>query len=189
MLFLTVVALALMTLRPAGGRFSVLAELPLRRWELVLAALLVQILVISVLVDPPHLLAATLHLLSYALAGGFLWANRSLRGLPVAAAGGGLNVLAIAANGGVMPATESALRSAGLSLGGDHFVNSAAVDEPRLALLGDVFFVPASVGPLANVFSIGDVVLAAGVLLVVHAGAACPWTSWSPRRLRPAVGA
>lgn len=189
MLFLAVVALALVTLRPAGGRFSALAELPLRRWQLVLAALAVQILVISVLVDPPHLLAATLHLLSYALAGGFLWANRALPGLPVAAAGGGLNVLAIAANDGVMPASASALRLAGLDDGGDHFVNSGVVDEPRLAWLGDVFAVPESVGLLANVFSVGDVVLAVGAVLVVHAGAGCPWTSWSPSRRPGAVRA
>lgn len=191
MLFLAVVGLALLTVRLAGGRFSVLSELPLRAWGLVVAALAVQVLTLSVLVGLPHGVAAALHLLSYALAGGFLWANRGLRGLPLAAAGGALNGLAIAVNGGVMPASASALRTAGLSDAptgpGEHFVNSATVGQPRLALLGDVFAVPEAVGPLANVFSVGDVVLALGAVLVVHAGAGCGWACRSPLAAAPSV--
>ena len=176
MLFLAVLVAALLAVRLAGGRFEQLATLSLRGWELVVAALLVQILTISVLVDPPHLLATSLHLLSYVLAGAFLWRNRAVPGLLVAAGGGALNLLAIAANGGVMPASAQALRSAGLATDGPHFVNSTVVADPQLAFLGDVFAVPAAAGQLANVFSVGDLVLAFGAVYVVHAAAGCRWT-------------
>lgn len=176
MLFLAVLAVGLITLPLAGGRFSALAELSLRRGWLLLAALLVQILTISVLTNPHPRLAGGLHLLSYALAGAFLWSNRHLTGLPLAAAGGALNALAIAANEGVMPATATALRTAGISQDGDHFANSTVLAHPDLALLGDVFAVPAAAGPLANVFSVGDLVLALGTVWLMHAAADCRWT-------------
>jgi hypothetical protein len=47
------------------------------------------------------------------------------------------------------------------------FANSQVLDNPRLLPLGDVFAVPTG-WPLANVFSIGDVLLVAGAALVLH---------------------
>ena len=177
MLFLAIVALSLLTVRLAGGTFTALSQLPLRGTWLVVAALLTQILTISVLVHPPHWLAACLHVVSYLLAAAFLWQNRHLRGLPVAALGGGLNLLAILANAGRMPASPDALRSAGIVASEDHFANSTAVPDPELPWLGDVFAVPEVVGPLANVFSIGDVILVLGAVWLVHAGAGCGWAT------------
>lgn len=185
MIFLVVLAVGLLTVPLTGGRFSAVAELPLRRSWVLAAALLLQILTISVLTNPPHQLAAGLHLLSYALAGAFLWANRRLTGLPLAAAGGALNALAIAANSGTMPATATALRAAGITQDGDHFANSTTVAHPHLALLGDIFAVPAAAGPLANVFSIGDLILTAGVLWLIHAAAHCPRTTPRPAPALP----
>lgn len=175
MLFLVVLAVGLLTVRPLGGRFTTLASLHMRGAWLVALALLVQVLAISVLVRPPHLLAATLHVSSYCFAAAFLWINRRVRGLPLAAAGGALNLLAIGANGGTMPATASALQAAGIRGDGVHFSNSDAVAHPRLGFLGDVFAVPASLGPLANVFSLGDVALALGAVWLLHAAAGCTW--------------
>lgn len=183
MLFLLVLAVALLTVRAAGGSFQVLAGLSLRSPWLVVVALLLQVLTISVLVSPPHLLAAGLHLLSYGLAGAFLWRNRSLGGLPLAALGGGLNLLAIAANGGTMPASLAARHLAGIVDDPTHFANSAALAAPRLLPLGDVFAVPRAAGPLANVFSPGDLLLAAGAVWLLHAAAGCAWAL--PRRSRP----
>lgn len=175
MLFLAVLAAGLLTVRPCGGRFAVLADLHLRAPWLLVAALVVQIVTISVLIEPPHVVAAALHLFSYGLAAAFLWVNRHLRGLPVTALGGALNLLVIAANGGIMPASAAALRTAGISPETEHFANSAVVGHPRLALLGDVLAVPESVGLIANVFSVGDVVLAAGAIWLLHSAAGCPW--------------
>lgn len=73
-----------------------------------------------------------------------------------------LNLLAIVANAGVMPATAGALATAGVPSGGGVIANSASVADPRLRFLGDVFAIPSSV-PLANVFSVGDVLIALGV--------------------------
>jgi hypothetical protein len=39
---------------------------------------------------------------------------------------------------------------------------------PRLSFLGDIFAVPREL-PFANVFSIGDVLIAAGAIVVIHA--------------------
>jgi Family of unknown function (DUF5317) len=43
------------------------------------------------------------------------------------------------------------------------FQNSTVLVQPRLAFLGDVFFIPAS-WPLSNVFSVGDVLIALGIV-------------------------
>jgi hypothetical protein len=47
------------------------------------------------------------------------------------------------------------------------FQNSTALADPRLAFLGDVFSLPAS-WPLSNVFSVGDVLIALGVVWALH---------------------
>ncbi len=180
MLLLAVLAVALLTVRPAGGRFETLAGIPLRGAALVVLALALQVLTISVLRDPPQLLAGSLHVGSYALAAAFLWVNRRLPGLLLLSSGGALNLVAILANAGTMPARPGALRLAGIVRDGDHFANSGALTHPHLALLGDVFAVPRSAGLLANVFSVGDVLLALGAVWLVHAAAGCRWTAARP---------
>ena len=101
--------------------------------------------------------------------------NIALAGLPIAAAGSLANLAAIVANGGAMPADPGALRLAGFDGPGDH-TNSVVLAEPALRLLTDIFAIPAGV-PLANVFSIGDVLIAIGVA----------WTIAAAMRTRPAV--
>jgi uncharacterized protein DUF5317 len=104
---------------------------------------------------------------SYGLAVAFLVANRQIPWLWVVGLGGLANLVAIAANGGVMPADPGAMARAGMVVHAHEFANSTAVAHPRLAWLGDYFAVPASI-PLANVFSVGDVVLVIGAALVLH---------------------
>jgi hypothetical protein len=83
------------------------------------------------------------------------------------AVGGALNFVAIAANGGVMPADPHALAAAGLPLDPGEFTNSGAVAHPHVQFLGDVFWVPSSF-PVTNVFSVGDVLILVGALLALH---------------------
>src|SRR6266511_1118162 len=78
-----------------------------------------------------------------------------------------LNLNAMNANGGVMPASAAALDKAGLPLQRDTYANSALVRDPRLGFLGDVFAIPEPV-PLHNVFSVGDVTIGVGVIIAVH---------------------
>lgn len=171
-------ALSLVSVALARGRITALAELELRRPSLVLAALGVQVAIISAFPEGDSSLYEALHLASYGLTGAFAWLNRRVPGLAFAAAGGALNFVAIAANGGVMPATASALRTAGLDDRENGFQNSAEIDGAHLQFLGDVFAVPAS-WPVSNVFSVGDVLLIAGVLYGLHV--ICG--SWPARRL------
>ena len=127
----------------AGGSLSAVLAVRFRRFELVAAALALQVLVVNIVHDLPAGVAAATHLLSYALAGLFLLANRRVPGLWMVALGGGMNLAAIAANGGVMPASTAALRRAGFALSSGHFTNSGAVAAPKLALLGDILALPA----------------------------------------------
>jgi len=161
---LALVAVALVPL--TGGSLRALADLRFARAWTLPTALAVQVIVISVWPSGPERLLQLLHLVSYALAAWFLVANRRTTGMALIACGALLNVVVITANDGVMPASESAFRTAGIERT-DDFENSAPADDAHLAFLGDVFAVPDG-WPLANVFSVGDVaiVLGAGLLLV-----------------------
>jgi hypothetical protein len=142
-----------------GGRISRLAAIRLRHPELVGIALVVQTVVISFIpYSLPFAGSAAVHLLTYALGAAFVW---------IIALGAGSNLAAIAANGGEMPASPWAVATSGLRPVTKGFTNSGAVAHARLAPLGDIFAVPRG-WPLANVFSIGDVVLLIGAGVLLH---------------------
>lgn len=145
-----------------GGRLTGFAALKLRWLPAVFAALAIQILVVNVLPSAlPQPVSAALHLASYGMAAAFLLVNRRVPGLLLVGVGGLANLAAISANGGVMPASPHALRAAGMAVHTSGYTNSTAVAHARLAFLGDIFSVPRGV-PLANVFSVGDVLLVVG---------------------------
>lgn len=166
MLVLAGLLLAALSVPLAGGRLSALGDLRFRHTWLLAAGLGLQILVISVVPEGDPGLHRAAHVVSYALGGAFVVANRRIPFLWLVGAGGGLNLAAIAANDGVMPADPSALRTAGLALE-DGFANSAPVAHPRLGFLGDIFAVPAG-WPLNNVFSVGDILIVVGALVLLH---------------------
>ena len=148
----------------AGGRLADIQYLRLAQPWLVLVALALQLVVFSPLavhLDTP--IVAGLHLLSYAFLLAFALLNRHNLGVLITAAGIACNALVIALNGGYMPATHSALSAASKLYNGDTFGNSRLADHgTRLLFLGDVMAVPHAL-PLANVFSMGDVLVALGV--------------------------
>ena len=159
--------LVLLSVPLAGGRLTRLADLPLRRPWLAVAAILLQILVISVLPTGDHTIHTTLHLASYLLLGAFAFSNRAIVGVPIIALGGLLNFTAITANGGVMPTDPRVADTAARIVGDAEFINSRPIEDAKLQFLGDYFATP-SWWPVQNVFSIGDVVLLLGVLVLVH---------------------
>jgi hypothetical protein len=161
-LVLAACLLALLSPLLAGRSLAGLLQVRLAGLPLVWAALLVQ--VVAVEVPLPHLLAAGTHLASYVLAAAFLWLNRDLRGLPVVALGAACNAGTIALNGGTLPASAAAVRLAGIDAD-EQFLNSAVLPDPVLPWLGDVFAWPQPL-PLANVFSVGDVLIVLGVGVV-----------------------
>lgn len=116
----------------------------------------------------PTGLASVLHILTYAAAIGFLWLNRRFAGVLIVGAGAFLNGLVIALNGGTLPASAAAVAAADF----DHdlaFANSAVLQDPVLPWLGDVFAWPAPL-PLANTFSVGDVLIVLGVFVAAWRG-------------------
>src|SRR5689334_12358059 len=135
--------LVLLSVPVARGRLGALADLPLRKPGLALAAIAIQILVISILPTGDHTIHTSLHLFSYVLLGAFAFANRRITGVPIIALGGLSNFIAIAANGGVMPTAESAAPAAATSRAGEgEFINSRVLENPKLQFLGDVFATP-----------------------------------------------
>ena len=167
-------AAALVTVPLAGGSLRRLAQVELRWTSLLFVSLFIQVVIIEIVpADTPGL--NVLHLSSYALAAGFLVCNRRLPGMWLVVAGAAGNVAAIAANGGVMPASQRALEIAGKAGATEHFANSAAVAHARLQFLGDVFAIPQGF-PLANVFSVGDVLLVIGGAVMVHSLCGSRWT-------------
>jgi len=134
---------------------------------LVVGALCVQILVVNVIPHGDHDLHAAILVATYGALAVALIANRGVPGVPVIALGGLANLAAIIANGGVMPASASALRTAGLTADPAGYTNSGLVAHAHLAFLGDIFALPAS-WPAANVFSVGDLLLALGAFVLLH---------------------
>jgi hypothetical protein len=153
-----------------GGRLGALANLPVRAPWLFFAALGLQVIAFPFAVLPwttSQSIASPLWVASYALllVGAVL--NRHILGVPVVAAGMLLNLVAILANDGTMPVRYTAMRDAGRTQ--VEQANSTAMSDPNLAWLVDRWAAPDWI-PLANVFSIGDVVIAVGAVVIVLAG-------------------
>jgi hypothetical protein len=148
-----------------GGRLDRLASLRLRWGALAIAAVAIQALLFSPLgAGVPDMAGRAVYLASTATVLVVVVANGRIPGTWVIAAGAAANLAAIAANGGVMPADPGALAAAGIVLDGPS--NSAVVAQPALRPLTDIFAIPAAV-PLANVFSVGDVLIGVGVAVTV----------------------
>ncbi len=166
MLIIACALLAIATVPLTGGRLARLAHLRLRGVWLLVLALGAQIVVIEV-PGLPTAPSAAVHVATYGLAAAFVAVNRRVTGLWLLALGAACNGAVIALNGGTLPSSEAARRTAGVVVDAG-FLNSGPVADPVLGWLGDVFAVPQGV-PLANVFSVGDVLVVAGAAWVVHA--------------------
>lgn len=154
--------LALLSPALAGGSLRRLGDVRFRHTWIVLAALAAQVVAIEVVPGADRALLSGVHLATYVVAGLFVALNRHVPGLLLVAAGAACNGVTIALNGGTLPASRTALETAGIHLPPGEFVNSGVLADPRLGFLGDVFAIPAGV-PLANVFSVGDVLIVLGV--------------------------
>ena len=106
--------------------------------------------------------------------------NLAIRGMPLVAAGAASNLAAIVANGGYMPTSTSAAAEFGRSAP-ETYSNSAIVESPALAPLTDVIPLPQWL-PFANIVSVGDILIAAGIVVVIAA-------AMRAGRLRPAADA
>lgn len=167
MFLIPVLLVVLVSVPLTGGRLSALSGLRVRHAWAPASALLLQVLIISIVPSLPDGLLALGHVASYTLLGYFMWHNRSIAGLWLIGLGWALNLAAIAANGGVMPTGEAVAGAAPRDVPAGEFVNSRVLEDPKLEFLGDVFALP-DAWPLQNVFSVGDVLIAAGAIVVLH---------------------
>jgi Family of unknown function (DUF5317) len=151
-----------------GGRASGLTALTFRwRWA-VLVGIVTQILLFSTplngIVGP---LGPVFYVGSTALVLAAILVNWRITGMPVIALGAVSNMSAIIANRGYMPADPAAMAALDQTIR-DPYSNSAIVADPALLPLTDIFALPAWL-PFANVYSIGDVVLSIGIVIVIVA--------------------
>ena len=149
-----------------GGRLDGLAAIRFRWPWLVALGLAVQLVIFTPAGDAfVGAAGPALYVASTAMVLAAIVANLRLPGLPLVAAGALLNLAAIVANGGRMPADPAALASLGVTNVGAA-TNSVIAPDPALRPLTDLFALPPWL-PLANVFSIGDVLIGLGLAAAV----------------------
>jgi hypothetical protein len=151
-----------------GGRLERLGRLRFRWAPLALLGLAVQVALFSdplstIVGDagPVVYVASTVAVLIAVLR------NFEIPGLGIVLLGAGSNLVAILANGGYMPADPAAAASVGGIAPG--YSNSSVVAEPVFEPLTDIFATPPWL-PFANVFSVGDVLIAVGVAVAIVIG-------------------
>jgi len=184
MVFLDVVVVALLAGKLFGGSLGTLAETPIKGMRLAFAAIALQVVAFPSDVLPwgmPSSAARVLWLVSYALLIAMLLRNARLVGMPFVAAGLLSNLVAILANGGLMPVRASALAAAHRSYSMHN--NSVELVRPHLAALVDRWAVPHGI-PLGNVYSVGDVLIAIGVFVAIVAA----MRAHRPVAVAPALG-
>jgi hypothetical protein len=164
-----------------GGSLAHISSVRIRYLLLLIAALLWQIAIFSPLLGTqefvhrvgPYIYIGTLVATLFVML-----ANLHIPGMKLIALGAALNALVITANGGFMPAPESALRASGQlehvlqdereRADGSYVLTNSKIadDDTNLRFLGDVIAIPHQV-PLANVISIGDIVIALGAIIAI----------------------
>jgi hypothetical protein len=145
-----------------GGRLRRFGDVRLRQAVVLPIALITQVVIIEVIPEANHAALSAVHVATYLAAGWFVWVNRAIPGLWIIALGAASNGITIAVNGGTLPASLTALSSAGVHPKPGKFLNSGVLAHPHLGFLGDVFAIPDRF-PLSNVFSVGDTLIVIGV--------------------------
>jgi len=165
---LLVLAIAVIASLLRGGRFHRLAKAPLEHvWLLFLGVGLQvasDVLVIAEVLEPTGAVSYGLLLASQLVVIAWVLRNWQLPGLVLVALGLLLNAIVMAANG-AMPVDPDAIAALGRDsselVRGKHVVMD---DDTRLPWLADIWPVP----PLRSIISVGDVVLAAGLIPITH---------------------
>ncbi|HEX9016275.1 MAG TPA: DUF5317 domain-containing protein [Chloroflexota bacterium] len=162
-----------------GGDLRRLAVLPVHLGWLAVVCLIAQLYVIYSPVDKleaERSVHATLLIGSSVALLLVVWANRRLPAMAIIGIGLFLNLVVMAANGGFMPVSREATMAAGTRSvqdayqEGDRLPRSKDVllsqAETRFWILSDVIVAPQ---PLARVYSFGDIVVGAGVFVLLQA--------------------
>ena len=176
-LLLYAIVAGLLVGRLAGGRARNLEGVTFAWWRLALAGLAVQLILFAGPVaervgpeGPVIYVASTLAVMA-ALLRNLVRPSTIRPGLAIIAVGATLNLIPVIANGGTMPSAPEAWLAlngvAALPIG--HFSNGVLIGPHTLfPFLGDIFVWPRPL-PLANVFSLGDAIIAVGAVAVLKA--------------------
>src|SRR4051812_50023882 len=98
----------------AGGRVAALAELRFRAKGLLIAAILAQVLIVSIFPQGSATFHNAVHIATYVAVAVFVVRNRRIPWVWLVALGGALNLTAIPANPGGRPASPRPRPNAGL---------------------------------------------------------------------------
>jgi hypothetical protein len=166
MLVLIVIGLAVCVGFISGGSLRPFERVKVHWWGVAVAGLALQGIPLADGVG--HAVGTAVLVGSYGLLIAFAWVNRRLPAMWLVMAGLILNILVIGVNGG-MPVSASALETAGAraeDLGAGTAKHHLKGPDDKLTPLGDVIGIPP---PIGAVISIGDVLLYAGVAILVVA--------------------
>lgn len=165
LLVLIVIGLAVCVGFAAGGSLRHFERFRVHWWGVALVGLALQGIPLMSGVSRPIGTVALLG--SYFLLGSFAWVNRRLPAVWLVMVGLALNFVVIGVNNG-MPVSARALEVAGASAeglaGGGTLKHHVMGPADTLTPLGDVIGIPP---PIGVVISIGDVILYAGVAILV----------------------
>ncbi|UCH35404.1 MAG: DUF5317 domain-containing protein [Armatimonadota bacterium] len=173
----------------AGGRFSRLGRLDLRWPWVFVAAFGVRAVIVVLGVrgwQPVIGIAPALHILSYVLLLAAVVANRHLWAMWVAALGVAMNFAVIAANGGTMPADADLVGASGqqqmvqLVESGRYPTHTLLDAGTRLPFLADRYLLPHPY-PRPSVFSLGDILITLGVVVLIMRGMGAFGWGWKQR--------
>jgi hypothetical protein len=166
MFILYAVAIGLAVGLLGGGRLAAIGDLRFRWAPLVVIGFLAQVVLFTdAVAQRVGDLGPLLYVGSTLMVVAAVVRNAAIPGIPLVATGAASNLVAIIANGGFMPASPGAMAALG-KVAPTAYSNSAVVAQPALAPLTDVFALPMWL-PFHNVFSVGDVVLGVGVVVVI----------------------
>lgn len=173
MILLVVLVASISVALLRGGHLGNLAALNLRWRGVIIAGFLIQVIIFSSAWgnnDQLRSLTSLGYILSMLVLLVGLAANHRLPGMFLIAGGFFLNFAAILLNGGHMPASQAAMQVAGLPLlqPGQTSSNSIGMGPDTVAFfLGDIFAIPKDF-IFPNVFSIGDVLIALGAVVLTQ---------------------
>jgi hypothetical protein len=163
-----------------GGRPAGLARLEFRWPWLIMAGLFVQLILFTEFVATRiGDIGPAIYVGSTAAVFAGVLRNIRIPGMALVALGAACNLAAILANGGYMPAGEAAMATLG-KIDPTIYSNSSVVEHPALEPLTDIFALPPWI-PFANIFSIGDVLIGLGVVVVIAASMRGARTAPEPR--------
>jgi hypothetical protein len=155
----------------AGGSLRRLGTIRLRWPLVVIAALAVREAGVLTPLSRSPLAAPIYTTAIVALLAWIVWHARLLPGMWLLAAGVGLNLVVVIANGGHMPVDPAFLNRGPAALAANHTLGQYAVAGPdtRLAWLGDRLAAPAPLNAiLPSAYSIGDVVAGLGMAATLY---------------------